>query len=230
MNQSKLYTAIGNYRTNTVRNGSAYPVVMVNQQEYLLDPQEMAVWTILNWRLLRSSEIERHYNDLTRGLPLTERRTLEDCLARLVTRGLVACGTGGTDCDALYDLLGALYVVPMSSSHVLRCKTFLMLLLDGVPIGRASQIFRKPKLNAAEQRVLALTKQHLLSTAELIKCVELDATDLSTDERVMDVLYADAYTTSENIPDLMRGAGCRNTVLEAVSNLYLGGLVIFQRV
>ena len=34
---------------------------------------------------------------------------------RLCTRGLVASGTGGTDFEALYDLLGGLYVSPLSS-------------------------------------------------------------------------------------------------------------------
>ena len=185
-------------------------MVLVNHQEYRLDPQEMTVWSILNWRLLDPQSVEVFYEPMFRTLMLEERRTLENCLGRLVTRGLVAVGHGETDFEALYDLLGGLYVVPISESLPLRTATFLkMLLLDGVPFARAKQIFRKARLSEGEARVMALARQALLSTAELIRCVDLGVTDVSSDDKLMDALYSDADATSDNMGDLMRTSQSR---------------------
>ena len=225
-----LYTAVGHFRNVTTKDG-AYPVVLVNRQEYRMDPQEMTVWSVLNWRLLDARGVEDCYEPMFRALMLEERLTLEDCLGRLVTRGLVAAGHGDTDFEALYDLLGALYVVPISESLPLRTATFFkMLLLDGVPFARAKQIFQKARLSDGEARVMALARQALLSTAELIRCVDLGVTDVSSDAKVMDALYSDADATSDNMGDLMRVSPSRGMVTMSVANLYLHKQIIFERV
>lgn len=230
MNRRTLYTAVGHFRNVTTRAG-AYPVVLVNRQEYRMDPQEMTVWSILNWRLLDSQGVEEYYEPMFRTLMLEERRTLEHCLGRLVTRGLVAAGYGETDFEALYDLLSSLYVVPISESLPLRTATFLkMLLLDGVPFARAKQIFRKARLSEGESRVMDLARQTLLSTAELIRCVDLGVTDVSSDNKVMDALYSDADATSDNMGDLMRASQSRERVTLSVANLCLHKQIIFERV
>ena len=48
MRRRTLYTAVGHFKKVVTRDG-AYPVVLVNRQEYRMDPQEMAVWSILNF-------------------------------------------------------------------------------------------------------------------------------------------------------------------------------------
>jgi len=156
---------------------------------------------------------------------------MENCLWRLESRGLVASGSGETDFDALYDLLNGLYVVPISTSLPLRLATFLkMLLLDGVPFATAKQIFQRDKPSEREAQVMALSRQALLSTAELIKCVELGVSDLSTDEKVMDALYNDEYTTCDNIGYAMRDSGSKIAVTMAVANLCMRKQIIFERV
>ena len=166
-----LYTAVGHFRSVTTKDG-AYPVVLVNRQEYQMDPQEMTVWSILNWRLVDAQGVEEHYEPMFQTLRLEERRTLEHCLGRLVTRGPVAEGRGETDLEALYDLLAGLYVVPISESMPLRTATFFkLLLLDGVPFARAKRIFQKVRLSEGEARVMDLARLALLSTAELIRSV-----------------------------------------------------------
>ena len=223
-----LYTTVGHFKKVVTRDG-AYPVVLVNGQEYRLDPQEMAVWTILNWRLLDVQDVEEHYEPLFRTLMLEERRPLEHCLGRLVTRGLVAEGLGETDLDALYDLLGGLYVVPISERLPLRTATFFkLLMLDGVPFARARRIFQKARLSEGETQVMALARQALLSTAELVRCVEFGVTDVSSDEKVMDALYGDA--TSDNMSDLMRASQSRGPITLSVANLCLCKQIIFERV
>ena len=230
MRKRTFYTAVGRFKKVMTRDG-AYPVVLVNRQEYRMDPQEMAVWSVLNWRLLDAQGVEEYYEPMFRALMLEERRTLENCLGRLVTRGLVAAGHGETDFEALYDLLGSLYVVPISTSLPLRTITFLkMLLLDGVPFARAKRIFQKARLSDSEARVMALARQALLSTAELIRCVELGVTDVSSDEKVMDALYSDADATSDNMGALMRVSQCRGPVTLSVANLCLHKQIIFERV
>lgn len=76
---------------------------------------------------------------------------------------------------------------------------------------------------------MALSRQALLSTAELIKCAELGVRDISTDKKLMDAPYDDNDTTSDNIADMMLTAKSRVRVTEEVANLYLRKQIIFQR-
>ena len=213
--KSTYYTAVGHFRRKTDTNGRTYPVILVNQEEHMVDIQEMAVWTVLIWRFLRLEQIEMKYGQLAGDLPPT-RRTLETCLNRLEMRGLIARGTGNTDFEALYDLLGDLYVVPIAESLSLRLLTFGKLLLDGVPISKAMQLFHKDRPSEREAQVLALSRQALLSTAELIKCAEKGSTDVSTDEKLMGVLIDNDYTSSDSLPfemlEAKRHHGCGQPV------------------
>ena len=225
---SIFYTAVGHFCRKTDANGRTYPVILVNQEEHMVDMQEMAVWTVLNWRFLHLEQIEMKYGQLAGELP-PARRTLETCLNRLEMRGLIARGVGDTDFEALYDLLGGLYVVPLSESLPLRLATFWKLLLDGVPFAKARQLFQKDRPSAREVQVLALSRQALLSTAELIKCAEAGVSDLSTDQKVMAALYNDDFTTCDNIRWEMMQAESREDVTLAVANLYLRKQIIFER-
>ena len=225
------YTAVGNFRRKRDRAGQAYPVIMVNRQEYMVDRQEMALWICLNWRITSMEQAREHYEKLEPSLYPYITRTFENCLKRLEVRGLVVSGSGDTDFEALYDLLGGLYVIPISESIPLRAVTFLkMVLLDGVSVSKAKLLFRRDRPNQREAQVLALSKQALLSTAELIKCAELGVRDISTDEKLMDALYNDDDTTSDNIADMMLTAKSREQITAAVANLYLRKQIIFQRV
>ena len=231
MNSHTYYTELGHFQRRSSGLGRSYPVIIINQKEYCVDIQEMALWTALNWRLLDFSQIEAEYHKLDRDCAIPALRTLENCLGRLCTRGLVASGTGGTDFEALYDLLGGLYVSPLSESLPLRLAAFLKLtLLKGVPIFKARELFQKDRPSEEEAQVMALSRQALLSTAELIKCVELGVRDISTDEKLMDALYNDEDTTSDNIADMMLTAKSRERITAAVANLYLRKQIIFQRV
>ena len=231
MNTHTYYTALGHFRRRTTGLGRSYPVIIINQQEYDVDIQEMALWTALNWRLLDFPQVRAEYEKLEQDCVIPARRTLENCLGRLCTRGLVASGTGGIDFEALYDLLGGLYVSPLSESLPLRLAAFLKLTaLKGVPISKARELFQKDRPSEEEAQVMALSRQALLSTAELIKCAELGVRDISTDEKLMDALYNDEDTTSDNIADMMLTAKSRERITAAVANLYLRKQIIFQRV
>ena len=197
--KSTFYTAVGHFRRKTDNSGRAYPVILVNREEHMVDMQEMAAWSTLSWRFLHPEQIEERYGQMSPDLP-PARRELETCLNRLEMRGLIARGVGGTDFEALYDLLGELYVVPVAESLSLRLVTFGKLLLDGVPFAKAHQLFQKDRPSQREAQVMALSRQALLSTAELIKCVEVGSADVSTDEKLMDTLIDNDCQTGFYIP------------------------------
>ncbi len=231
MNQHTCYTAVGHFQRKTNALGQSHPVIIINQKEYYVDMQEMALWTALNWRLMEFPQIRVEYEMLEKDCDIPARRTLEDCLGRLCTRGLAASGNGETPFEALYDLLGSLYVVPLSESLPLRIAAFLKLtVLKGVPVARARALFQKDRPSEQEARVMALSRQALLSTAELIKCAEVGARDVSSDEKLMYALYNDDDTTCDNIADMMLTARSREWVTIAVANLYLRKQIIFERV
>lgn len=230
MDNRTFYTAVGNLRRKTEGFGQTYPVIVVNRQEYAMDIQEMTVWTALCWRLLDFKQLENKYEMLAKN-STTPTRTLQSCVERLKTRGLIASGTGATDFDALYDLLSGLYVVPLSESMPLRLATFLKLvLLKSTPYNKAKVLFEEDNPNDREAQVMALSRQALLSTAELIKCVEVGATDISTDCKLLNALYADTDTTCDNIRYMMQDVPSQAPVTMAVANLYLRKQIIFERV
>ena len=77
---------------------------------------------------------------------------------------------------------------------------------------------------------MRLSRQALLSTAELVKCVENRVEDLSTDQKVLDALYGDTETTCDNIGFIMRSPKSVQAVVIAVSNLYLRQQILLERI
>lgn len=75
-----------------------------------------------------------------------------------------------------------------------------------------------------------LARQALLSTAEIIKCIEKDIRRLPDEESILELLYDDAYTTSDNINSLVRHSSSSKPVTLAVANLYLRQQIIFERI
>ena len=224
------YAAVGHFKCHRTLDGKKYPVVIVGQKEYMLDVQEMTVWSSLAWRILSRSQIAETYLKLTRGLSFTSRRTLDDCIDRLVTRGLVAEGRGNGEYEALYDLLSCLYIAPVSANPFLRLGAFLKLWIwDGVPFSKVICLFSRPKHSAEERQIVHLANQALLSSAELIKCAERGVRTLHSDAQLMDCLYDDELTTSENLPILMAASRQARPVSAAITNLYLHKQIVFER-
>jgi len=230
MMKATIYTAVGHLVRKKDANGAGYPVILRNRKEYDVDVQELVVWSALCWQFRTMDEIREKYIEYVDKLP-PERRTLEDCVARLKTRGLIACGKSDTGAEALYDLLSELYIVPVSEKLPLRFLAFWKLVLDrGVAVGKAAELFRSDRRDEQETRIMALVRQAVLSTAELIKCVEVGASDISTDMKLLEALYVDPDVTCDNLPCLMRSAESRESVTVAIANLYLRKQIILDRV
>ncbi len=231
MNRKAYYTAIGRFERRTDSKGQKCPVIRLGGNEYMADIQEMVIWTSLNWRITHMEEIGTLYENSIRASGFTSDRSWEACVERLLMRGLLVCGTGETDFDALYDLLASLYIIPAEGPILLRILTFLRLtILDHVPVSAAKRLFRRDKRTENEKRVMVLARQALLSTAEIIKCTEKGVFRLPDEESILDCVYDDRDTTSDNIPFLARSSPSSRDVILAVANLYLRQQIIFERI
>lgn len=226
----KLYTAVGRFQKKGCAGRLSCPVIFAGQQEYGVDLQEMMLWTILNCRILEAHEIGDLYRFKALEVGYGIHRSWEDCLNRLHQRGLVVSGSGETGEDALYNLLSCLYVIPISNSTLLRLITFLKLtLINGKSFTVAKRVFNRHPMTDCEEQVYELSRQALLSTAEIIKCVDKKATKLTSGERILEILYDDEVTTSDNIASLVRCMDSRQPVILAIANLYLAQQIIFER-
>ena len=190
----------------------------------------MMVWSLLNWRILSDDEIQMLYNNKAKETGYMTHRPVTDCMKRLIQPGLVAEGEGELGADALYNLLSGLYVVPASESPFLRLVSFIRLtVFEGIPYSVTKQIFRKDKRNSDEQKVMLLANQAILSTAEIIKCVELNTLEFRTEDELIDTLYHDECTTSENIAHSVPFLPQCRPAITSVANLYMRKQIIFER-
>ncbi len=231
MRDKTLYTAVGRLERRFDANGIAYPAVFLGGKEYMLDVQETILWSCLNWRLLRRDEIRNYYDSWFEGHTRPTKRSMDACIDRLLIRGLLVMGSGETEYDALYDLLSSMYIVPIRSNFFLRflttCKVMLML---RKPVKALDFLFRSQKCTNTEKAVLRLSRKIPLSTAEVIRCVEMGIQKLPNSDAVMDSIYADRDTTSDNIAELVKPADCTKEVITAIANLYLRQQLVFDRV
>ena len=227
---NKLYTAVGRIQVSGTIGTKRCPMVIINGKEYILDLQEMMLWSVLNWRILTEEELQSLYAEKEHEVGYLAQRKTEDCMRRLVQRGLVAEGCGVTPADALYDLLAGLYIIPISENIFLRLISFVKLtVFNGVPYTVTKKILRTDKRTDGEKNVIQLAKQALMSTAEIIKCVSLNQFRFDSEERLLDTLYHDEITTSDNLPEYSRALTACRPVLTSVANLYLRKQIIFER-
>ena len=227
MMNTNLYTAVGKFHVKGSIGSMRCPLVTIGGREFILDMQEMMLWTVLNWRILTEDEIYLLYEKKVQETGFMSARSAEECVRRLVQRGLIAKGSGDTGADALYDLLSELYVIPISENLFLRMISFIRLtLFSRLPYSVTKKIFSKDKRNDSEKKVMRLANRAILSTAEIIKCIDQNMLSFATDEDLLDVLYHDEYTTSDNIAYAVRSLPQCRPVITSIANLYLRKQII----
>lgn len=230
MMNTNLYTAVGKFHVKGSVGSMRCPLVTIGGREFILDMQEMMLWTVLNWRILTEDEIYLLYEKKVQETGFMSARSAEECVRRLVQRGLIAKGSGDTGADALYDLLSELYVIPISENLFLRMISFIRLtLFSRLPYSITKKIFSKDKRNDNEKKVMRLANRAILSTAEIIKCIDQNVLSFTTDEDLLNVLYHDEYTTSDNIAYAVRSLPQCRPVITSIANLYLRKQIIFER-
>ena len=164
-----LYTANGRYIRCCTEEGTR-PVIIVCEKEYEVDVQEFMLWSILNWRILREDEIGSYYEKMVSNINVTIHRSWQDCVQRLLVRGLIVAGTGDTEYDALYDLLACRFIIPIGAAWPLRVLSFLKLtFLEGISWKITRRLFHVDARSSCEKKVIRLARQTPLSCAEIIK-------------------------------------------------------------
>jgi len=98
-----------------------------------------------------------------------------------------------------------------------------------MPLRVTGRLFGKAPLTPQERAVWDLISQRSMSTAELIRCVELEVTDVSTGSKIVDAIYnAGAGVDYKNVDVHSRFSDKRAAVIDAVANLYLKKQVLFE--
>ena len=220
-----LYTAIGNYRLTE----KGLPLVTAGGRNCALDAHELLLWSSLAFRILTYQELRAEFYEKERELHILGELDFDHYLNRLIMRRLVASGKDCTGADALYDLLGHLYVQPAPNSILVKAISFFKLLLGRkFPLRKALMVFHSEKLEPMEKQVMALLRHQMLSTAELIGCTENGKQRLKNNNELMECLYHDETTDCDNIVTDCRTSETRFPVLTAVANLYLKQQITFQ--
>ena len=230
MSEMKLYTAAGRFVHKRDSNGQTYPIIILGNREYLVDPQEFMIWITSNWRICKWEEIGRFYAASAAESGYHNDRSWQDCTNRLLVRGLLVCGCGETKYDALYDLLSAMYLIPARGRITLRLYVVIKLALQGrASFGAAKRLLRTFTHTESEKKILRLAKLAMISTAEVICCLEKGIKNIRNEYGLMDAVYADSETTSDNIGQTVKGYRCCQETLEAIANLYVSQQLIFDR-
>lgn len=220
-----LYTSIGTYRLEK----TGLPVVVSGGHVCALSPHELILWSSLAFRILTYEELRKEFYEKERELHILGELDFDHYLNRLIMRGLVASGRDYTGIDALYDLLGHLYVQSVPNSILVKTVSFLKLFLSGrLPFQKAALVFHKVRLEPMERQVASLVRHQMLSTAELILCLEKRTTQLKSVRQLMDCVYDKEDSDCESIITDCRVCSFRQPVLAAVSNLYFKQQIMFQ--
>ncbi|MCM1305264.1 MAG: hypothetical protein NC306_14340 [Butyrivibrio sp.] len=220
-----LYTAIGNYRLTE----KGLPLVTAGGRDCALDAHELLLWSSLAFRILTYQELKAEFYEKERELHILGELDFDHYLNRLVMRRLVASGRDCTGVDALYDLLGHLYVQPAPNGIAVKTVSFLKLILSRrLPFRKALAVFHTEKLEPMEKQVMALLRHQMLSTAELIGCAENGKRRLKDSSELMECLYHDEDSDCDSIVTDCRLSETRFPVLTAVANLYFKQQITFQ--
>ena len=226
----ELYTAVGIFKLKNQGKNNVYPTVILSGNECRLDVQEMMIWSALNWRITDDKKLYTYYSEQEKKSGVVFSRSYTDTLNRLIVRGLVASGRGENGEEALYDLISGLYIIPLYQSPLIRIISFLrMVFIFKLPYEKAKVLFERDKKNKNERRIMKLAFSAPMSTAEIVKCIDKNIDFILNEDDVVEFLYDDKFTTSENIAESVRGLSSVRTVLTGVSNLYLRRQILFER-
>ncbi len=224
-----LYTAVGKYELEHQSDGSRTPVIYASGKRHEVIMEEFILWSSLIWNIHTYDELEQAYNKKETVVHIYGDNLFDHYLNRMIARGLIVSGTDYTAIDALYKLTQNLYVAPIKTPIWNKIRSFCHLtFVKGLPFKLTQKIFASDRLTADENKVLSLAMQSMMSTAELIKCVEVGLNDASNEDVLVDALYSDDITTYKNISIHSRFSEERVPVLSSIVNLYLKKMVVFE--
>lgn len=224
-----LYTSVGYLKMTKTTEGILTPAIINNGQEYRLSEHELTIWSCLAFRILHAHELEQLYVKYQADMKHPDAQTFAGSLNRLLLRGLIAKGTGLTGIDALYQLLGELYIHPVKDSRIIHLLTSLKLFFTGkLPLSALPRCFQRRDTPPLEKMILRLSAQVPLSTAELLSCFN----NTLKKEKLLDALdelYNDDSVTYQTLAENAQIHHLQLPVLQAIGNLYLNRQILFQQ-
>ena len=149
----RLFTAVGTYKLEE----SGIPVILAGGRECALDTHELLLWSNLAFRILTYQEAKAEFYAKERELHILSELDFDHYLNRLTMRRLIASGRDEVGVDALYDLLGHLYIEKTPSGLPAKTAAFLNLWLrKRMPFRKALAVFHTKKPEATEKKLLSL--------------------------------------------------------------------------
>lgn len=224
-----LYTAVGILRFEDSLKNHKTPIVINNHREYGLREEEFILWSCLAFHIRQIHELHTAFSERLKLHNRSENISMEPYLNRLIVRGLIVKGEGLTRIDALYRLLGELYICPLKDNFTTRLFSCIYLYLKGkIEKADMGHFFRKIHLSSMEKVVLEITKRVQLSTAELAACVEHGVLPKDT-RQLMSQLYDSTDATFHTVAEELQVKHTQYPVLEAVIHLYLNKQIAFEK-
>ena len=215
----KFYTAVGQYRLQRDERGRPYPAVIKDRQEFCLSIEEMILWASSLWRIHTYDELEKLFYHKEMEAHILGDADFGAYLSRLENRGLIVSGRDITAEGALYDLLSRLSVVPLKVSFTSRIAAFVRLCaVRKMPLSIAKNIFRRIPMTEPEKRVLKLTGQYRLSTAELIACFDNGVYAIDTEQQLVNAVYGDQHPAEVDLKAQAYCSDNRRAVITAIAN------------
>jgi len=217
-----FFAAAGRYELRRTPEGQ-YPVVILREEEHMLGIQEMILWSSAMWSVLTYDELLREFGRKEREAHVLGDVSFDGYLKRLMQRGLIVSGRGYTAAEALYALVAKLRVFPLREGLPVKLAAFIHLTFERkLPFASTRKIFAPPRMTPLKQQVFALSEQALLTTEELIRLVDGQIMDISTEHKLLAALYPDGPPIPESGVNFDYALSPnRLKVTEAVVNLYL---------
>lgn len=171
------YIALGKYEEDEFCYGMSRYIVSVNDRELALDLEEYLIWNLLSKQVMNFSELQANVIYTTHELHINTDFDTTQKLGRLISRGLVACGDGETDVDALLSLFQSLYVIPLRETLPYRIVSgFYLLSKFKVPLRQLlSLVF--VCLTPAQKKIYRLSTTRKMRVLEIVDALHQEATE-----------------------------------------------------
>ena len=222
------YTALGRLATKEER-GTKIPVVIIDDEEFHIGPDELMVWISIHWNFLNRTDLEKEYERRRQEARLFNDISFEYIVNRLEQRNMIVSATEYLAADALYELISKLRIRPVTFSMYDRLKSCLYLyFIKGLPVKICLKAYFGEKLSADEKKIIKLAENTGITASEIIKCAEENIDKIKDEEDIITKLYDDPDTTQETIEIASRLSRLKTDVLQSVTNLYLKKKIVFE--
>lgn len=228
-----VYTAIGSFDTRVIKSKSGEPVkvpiVRAMGNEYLLSEDELLLWSTLAWKFMLKDDLIREFNSKRAEAHIFSDVSPERIIDILVERGLVSKGEDITFEDAMYNLLASLQPKPLKISFFAKLTAaFHLVIVRGMPIKAAIGCLRRSgRLKGDKNAIMKLINRFEMTTAEIIKCFDVNAVNIKNNDELVDALSRDD-AIADSIPLEMRFSDVRKSIILDLTELYESRKIILE--